>query len=200
MTSAATLLPLTGIAGLLAMAIAVAIGVWISVRISIGGQAARGNPSFTWWVVNRLAFFVGTTNLSTFTVYFLQGRLGLVREKAAGPAALLMTVIGVFILLSALPSGWLADKFGHKRLVGIAGVMAAVGVLIALSVPSMTVIYVGGIFIGHGDGAVLHGQLGLGHRARCRRPRRAATWASRTWRARARAPWARTSAAPWPTT
>ncbi len=125
-TSAATLLPLAGVAGLLAMALTVAIGVWISVRISIGGQAAAANPSFTWWVVNRLAFLVGTTNLSTFAVYFLQGRLGLVREKAAGPAALLMTVIGVFILLSALPSGWLADKFGHKRLVAIAGIMAAV--------------------------------------------------------------------------
>lgn len=158
----ALLLPLTGLAGLIAMAIAVGVGVWISVRISIGNEAARANPSFTWWVVNRLAFLVGATNLSTFAVYFLQGRLGLEREKAAAPAALLMTVIGVFILLSALPSGWLADKFGHKRLVTVAGITAAVGVVIALLVPNMNVIYVGGSLIGIATGLFFTANWALG--------------------------------------
>lgn len=162
LTTPAALLPVTGLIGLVAMAIAVGIGVWISVRISIGGEAARTNPSFTWWVVNRLAFLVGTTNLSTFAVYFLQGRLGLVREQAAGPAALLMTVIGVFILLSALPSGWLADRFGHKRLVTIAGITAAVGVVIALLSPNMNVIYVGGCLIGIATGLFYTANWALG--------------------------------------
>jgi MFS family permease len=107
--------------------------VWLSVRISIGNRAAGDNPSFTWWVVNRLAFLVGTTNLSTFAVYFLQSRLGLEREKAVGPAALLMTVIGVFILVAAIPSGLLGDRFGHKRLVRISGLVAALGVFVVLS-------------------------------------------------------------------
>ncbi len=50
--------------------------------------AAQDNPSFTWWVVNRLAFFVGTTNLSTFAIYFLQARLGLdARKLRPGRAA-----------------------------------------------------------------------------------------------------------------
>jgi len=132
------------------------------VRISIGTEAARANPSFTWWVVNRLAFFVGTTNLSTFAVYFLQGRLGLVREQAAGPAAWLMTVIGIFILLSALPSGWLGDRFGHKLLVGVAGLLAALGVLIALLSPSMTIIYIGGSFIGIATGLFFTANWALG--------------------------------------
>ncbi len=161
-TTPALLIALVGLSGLLAMAVAVGLGVWLSVRISIGGQAVRANPSFTWWVVNRLAFLVGTTNLSTFTVFFLQGRLGLVREKAAGPAALLMTVIGVFILVSALPSGWLADRFGRKRLVAIAGLVAALGVLIALLSPSMTVIYAGGSLIGIATGLFFTANWALG--------------------------------------
>ena len=70
-----------GWSGLVAIAVTVAVGVWVSVRISIGSEAARSNPSFTWWVVNRLAFLVGTTNLSTFAVYFLQGRLGLCARR-----------------------------------------------------------------------------------------------------------------------
>ena len=158
----ALLIALVGLSGLLAMAIAVGLGVWLSVRISIGGQAVRANPSFTWWVVNRLAFLVGATNLSTFAVYFLQGRLGLVREKAAGPAALLMTVIGVFILVSALPSGWLADRFGRKRLVAIAGLLAALGVVIALLLPNMIVIYVGGSLIGIATGLFFTANWALG--------------------------------------
>ncbi len=162
LTTPAALLPVAGLIGLLAIALTVAIGVWISVRISIGGEAARRNPAFTWWVVNRLAFLVGTTNLSTFAVYFLQGRLGLVREQAAGPAALLMAVIGVFILFSALPSGWLADKFGHKRLTGLAGLIAAVGVAVALLQPSMTVIYAGGGLIGIATGLFFAANWALG--------------------------------------
>lgn len=162
LTTPATLLPVAGLIGLLTMAITVAVGVWISVRISIGGEATRRNPSFTWWVVNRLAFLVGTTNLSTFAVYFLQGRLGLVREQAAGPAALLMAVIGIFILASALPSGWLADKFGHKRLTGLAGLIAAVGVAVALLQPNMAVIYLGGGLIGIATGLFFAANWALG--------------------------------------
>lgn len=162
LTTPVTLLPVAGLIGLLAIAVTVAMGVWVSVRISIGSEAAQNNPSFTWWVVNRLAFLTGTTNLGTFAVYFLQGRLGLVREKAAGPAALLMAVIGVFILLSALPSGWLADKFGHKRLVTIAGIMAFVGVVIALLLPNMNVIYLGGSLIGIAAGLFFTANWALG--------------------------------------
>jgi MFS family permease len=158
----ALLITIVGVCGLIAMALAVGLGVWISVRISVGGQAARSNPSFTWWVVNRLAFLIGTTNLGTFAVYFLQGRLGLVREKAAGPAALLMSVIGICVLVSALPSGWLADRFGRRRLVGLAGLLAALGVLIALLSPSMTVIYVGGSLIGIAAGLFFTANWALG--------------------------------------
>ena len=32
-------------------------GVWVSIRIGIGPDVRR-QPSFTWWVINRLAFLV----------------------------------------------------------------------------------------------------------------------------------------------
>jgi MFS family permease len=151
-----------GIAGLTAMLIAIALGVWVSVRISVGRVAAEQRPAFTWWVINRLAFLVGAFNLSTFAVYFIQARLGYVREQAAGPASLLMTVVGVFILVSALPSGWLADKFGRKPLIALAGILGAAGVMIALSVPSLTIIYIGGCLIGIGTGFFYAANWALG--------------------------------------
>jgi len=151
-----------GVAGLVAMAIAVAVGVWFSVQVSIGRTVARANPSFTWWVINRLAFLVGVINLSGFAVYFLQGRLGLEREKAAGPAAILMMIVGVCILLAALPSGWLADRFGRKRLVAISALIALGGTLIALLAPNLTVLFVGGAIIGVGTGFFYAANWALG--------------------------------------
>ena len=64
---------LVGAAGLLGMSIAVFLGVVISIRISIG-KGAKADKSFTWWVVNRLAFLVAANNLATFLVFFLQER------------------------------------------------------------------------------------------------------------------------------
>jgi len=157
----ALLLIVLGAAGFIAMAIAVALGVWLSVRISIG-QAARANPAFTWWVVNRLAFLVSAINLSAFLVYFLQGRLGLVREQAAGPAANLLLVLGILVLIFALLSGWLSDRVGHKRLVALAGMLAALGVAIALAVPNLNVIFVGAAFIGAATGMFYTSNWALG--------------------------------------
>jgi MFS family permease len=164
-SEATTLFVVMGAVGVLAMAVAVALGVWISVRIGVG-QAARDaeHSSFTWWIVNRLAFLVGAFNLSSFAVYFLQARLGLVREKAAGPAATLMLFVGVFILLFATIGGWLADRpaWSHKRLVAIAGFVAALGTLIAILAPDLTIIYIGGCFIGAATGIFYTANWALG--------------------------------------
>ncbi len=150
-----------GLVGLAGMLVAIAMGVWLSVRISLGDKA-RENPSFTWWVINRLAFLVGAVNLSTFAVYFLQGRLGYVKEAAASPASRLILIVGIFILLSTLPAGWLTDRFGEKRMVAVAGMTAVVGTVIALSIPSLPVIYVGGCAIGIGAGLFYTANWALG--------------------------------------
>jgi hypothetical protein len=151
-----------GLVGLAGMAAAVILGVWGSVQISIGREAARKNPSFTWWVINRLAFLVGANNLSTFAIYFLQGRLGYDGDAAAGPASQLKLVVGVLILIFALPSGWLADKIGRKLLVGISGLLATVGTVILLLSPNMTVIMVGGCIVGAGIGMFFTTNWALG--------------------------------------
>jgi MFS family permease len=160
-TSPTTLFIIMGLFGLLGMLVAVALGVWLSVRISLG-DSARQNPSFTWWVINRLAFLVGAVNLSTFAVYFLQARLGYVKEAAAAPASKLILFVGVFILVSTLPAGWLTDRFGKKRMVAIAGLVAVVGTIIALSIPSLLLIYVGGCVIGIGAGLFYTANWALG--------------------------------------
>jgi len=160
-TSPTSLFIVMGLFGLAGMLVAVALGVWLSVRISLG-NSARENPSFTWWVINRLAFLVGAVNLSTFAVYFLQARLGYVKEAAAAPASQLILFVGLFILISTLPAGWLTDRFGEKRMVTIAGLVAVLGTIIALSIPSLPVIYVGGCIIGIAAGLFYTANWALG--------------------------------------
>jgi MFS family permease len=156
-----TLMVLFGIVGLLGMIIAIALGVWMSVRLSLG-EDAKANPSFAWWVVNRLAFLVGAVNISTFVVYFLQARLNLPNKEAAGPASTLLLVVGVLILLFALITGWISDRIGHKRTVAIAGIVGAIGVAIAVAVPNMVVINIGGAFIGAAAGMFYTANWALG--------------------------------------
>ena len=160
-TSPTALFLVMGIFGLVSMLVAVAVGVWFSVRISIG-EKARENPSFTWWVINRLAFLVGAVNLSTFAIYFLQARLGYEKETAAAPASQLILFVGLFILLSTLPAGWLTDRFGERRMVAVAGLVAVLGTVIALSIPSLPVIYVGGCIIGVSAGLFYTANWALG--------------------------------------
>ena len=161
-SAVSTLLVVMGTTGLLAMVAAVVIGVWTSVRISIGARAARRYPSFHWWVINRLAFLIGTTNLSSFAVYFLQARLGLRGEAAAGPASKLMLVIGILILLCALPSGWLADRIGRKRLVILSGLTATLGTALLVLASNMAMIYVGGCIVGAATGMFFTTNWALG--------------------------------------
>jgi MFS family permease len=143
---------LVGLAGLAGMAVAIGLGVWLSLRISIGAEFLK-QRSYTWWVVNRLAYLVAITNLATFLVFFVQERFPeLSAEKAAAPAANVVMFVGVFILLTAVPSGWLGDRFGKKRLIAISGVLAAIGTLIVVLTPGLTMLYVGGCVIGAGAG------------------------------------------------
>lgn len=156
-----TLVVIMGLSGLVAIIIAVTLGVWVSIRISLGREA-RANIPYSWWVINRLAFLVGITNLSTFALFFLQSRLGYVEEEAAQPASILMLIVGVFLLIFALPSGFLADRIGHKRLVAFSGILAFLGTLFAILVPSLTFIYIGGTLIGAGTGIFFTANWALG--------------------------------------
>lgn len=153
---------LMGLAGLAAMSLAVALGVWVSVRIGVGAKRQRERGAFTWWVINRLAFLSPAFSLSGFALYFLQGRLGLTAEAATGPAAQMMMFVGIFVLISALPSGWLSDKFGRKQMVALSGVIAAVGTLVLLLAPNLAVIYVGACIIGLATGIFYTANWALG--------------------------------------
>lgn len=155
-------LSIVGLAGLLGISVAVFLGVLVSVRAGIGAES-KGNPSYTWWVVNRLAFLVAAINLSGFMVYFLQERFSqFAGDKAAEPAAQLLMVVGICVLLTALPSGWLADQFGKKTLVVVSSLLVSIGTVVVVASPIFTWLYLGGVLIGCGVGMFYSANWALG--------------------------------------
>lgn len=155
-------LVLVGVVGVAGMLLAVALGVIASVKISLGKEAEK-RPSFTWWVINRLAFLVGANNLAGFVLYFIQERFPELQGSAAAqPASLLMMVVGIAILVISIPSGWLTDKFGAKLLLLVSGLLATLGTVIVIMSSAMPMMYVGGVLIGLATGAFFTSNWALG--------------------------------------
>jgi MFS family permease len=143
-----------GVGGVIAMAVAVVAGVWAGAIASLG-QDARQRSGFTWWVVNRLFYLAAVTSIQGFAPFFLMYAFGITREVAADRTGSLIMVVGLFTLATALPGGWLSDRLGHKRLVGLSGLLAAAGTLVLLGTiwnPSTLQIYVAGCILGLGTG------------------------------------------------
>jgi MFS family permease len=96
-------------------------------------------------------------------LYFLQERFpDLKGESAAGPSATVMMFVGICILLTSLPSGWLADRVGKKQLVTIASIAVTAGMVIILLVPNLAALNIGGCLIGLAIGLFYAASWALG--------------------------------------
>jgi len=152
-----------GIAGLSGMVAAVFLGVYASLKTGLGEEFNK-HKAFRWWVINRLAFLVAATNLANFMIFFLQEKFPFLNgSQAAGPTTKIIMFVGIFILIFALPSGWLADKIGKRLLCGAASFVFALGVTIVIFSPSVTgVIYIGASIAGAGLGLFNSANWALG--------------------------------------
>lgn len=155
---------MVGLGGVVAMVVAVVTGVWSGTYATLG-QDARRNSSFTWWVVNRLLFLAAATSFQGFLPFFLMYAFKMSAEEAASTNGTLMTVIGLFIIASALGGGWVADRFGKRSTSVWSGWIAALGACLVLStiwIPQMFMIYIAGTFIGLGTGFFMTSNWALG--------------------------------------
>ncbi|MBM3153065.1 MAG: MFS transporter [Chloroflexi bacterium] len=161
---ATALAVMVGLGGVVAMVVAVVSGVWSGVYATLGMDARRNSP-FTWWVVNRLLFLAAATSFQGFLPFFLMYAFGIDAEQAASMNGALMTVIGLFIILSAFAGGWVSDRFGKRRVVVFSGLVSAVGACMVLGsiwIPNLAVIYAAGGVIGLGVGLFMTANWALG--------------------------------------
>jgi MFS family permease len=155
--------PITlGIVGLASIILALFAGAWISLRIGLGKTALQENPSYGWWILHRLAFLTAMLNMSVFSLYFIQARLGISGELAAGPGAIFLALLGILIAISTLPSGWLADRYGKKPLAMLGCLVICAGTALLLVTTRQAVMMAGGGLIGVGAGMVFSASWAIG--------------------------------------
>jgi MFS family permease len=150
---------LVGLAGLIAMAGSILIGVYLGARVGIGRGAAR-QSSFIWWVINRLLFLAAVGSVQTFALYYLRDVLHL--DDAESWTGVLLSFVAVFLLASALGGGSLADRFGHRRLAALSALVAAAGTFLLLLARDMPLVIVSGCIVGAGTGTFLATNWALG--------------------------------------
>jgi MFS family permease len=112
-------------------------------------------------------FLAAITSIQGFAPFFLMYAFDVNAEQAADMTGKLITMVGIFTLGSALPAGWLADRIGQKRLLGLSGFLAAAGTAVVLStvwMPNLSVIYVGGSILGLATGLFVTVNWALGTR------------------------------------
>jgi MFS family permease len=153
-----------GVGGVIAMIVAIVTGVWAGCLGTLGKEA-RQHSSFVWWIVNRLMFLAAVTSIQGSIFYFVMYAFKLSNEGASSMTGSLTSIIGIFIVLTALASGWISDHIGRKRLVVISGIVAAAGnilLLITIWVPNLTIVYIAGTIIGLATGLFMTANWALG--------------------------------------
>ncbi len=153
-----------GVGGAVAMLVAVVAGVWAGCLGTLG-QDVRKQSAFVWWIANRLMFLAAVTSLQGSIFYFVMYAFKLTGEGASSLTGTLTSVIGIFIIITAVFSGWISNWVGRRRLVMISGVVAAVGnilLLVTIWVPKLGIVYVAGTIIGIATGLFMTANWALG--------------------------------------
>jgi hypothetical protein len=148
-----------GLAGLAGMAVSILLGVYLGAWVGIGKQADR-HRSFIWWVVNRLLFLAAIGSIQGFAQFYLIDVVQVPNPATATTA--LLAVVGVFLLGSALGGGYLADRIGRKRLVGLSALVATAGSAVLLLARDMPAVILAGSIMGVGAGIFLATNWALG--------------------------------------
>jgi Na+/melibiose symporter-like transporter len=148
-TTAAFQMAILALLGLVGMAGSAFVGVYLGARIGLGKQASQRMP-FVWWIINRLLFFAAVGSIQGFTLYFLRDVHHV--QNVGTLTSLLGAVLAVFLLLSALGGGYLADRMGQKRLVILSSLIAAGGTFLLLLAPGLPLVAIAACVLGVGTG------------------------------------------------
>jgi MFS family permease len=122
----------------------------------------KENTAYWWLIGQRLIFLVGIYGVQAFAQYYLRDVL-----KAENPVKTtgdLMAALTIALVILALAGGWMADRFGSKRMLYVAGAFTAVGMILfrLAQTPGMLLIY--GSIVGAGIGLFLTASWALSNR------------------------------------
>ena len=121
----------------------------------------RQRPVFGWWFANRILFWGAFIAINTFLINYLMDVIHMSQGAAQSFYGTLKVILGGALIVLALLSGWLSDKFGRKPVMLAAGLVAFAGVLLLLFVRTQTLITVAGAIVGMGVGTFLSASWAL---------------------------------------
>jgi len=121
----------------------------------------RQRPAFGLWFINRALFWSAVITVNTFVLYYLMDVLQLPEPGAQRIVGQLGVVLGVAVLLVALPAGWVADRVGRRPLIVFACMLASGGVLALLVLRTPLGVTLAGTLLGIGTGVFLSASWAL---------------------------------------
>jgi len=121
----------------------------------------RERPVFGWWFANRILFWGAFIAVNTFLINYLIDVIGMTQADAQSFYGRLKVILGGALIVLALISGWLADRFGRKPVMLAAGLVAFAGALALLFVRNQTLLMIAGGIVGMGVGTFLSASWAL---------------------------------------
>lgn len=93
---------------------------------------------FVWWLLHRVCFFTCFSILSKFAITYLEDVFGLSETDAREMQGQLQIILGGAVMLITIPAGVLSDRVGRTRLIAIAGLVAALMMVVLSQIRSLT--------------------------------------------------------------
>jgi MFS family permease len=122
----------------------------------------RENSSYWWLIAERALFLLGIYGVQAFAQYYLQDVLRVPDPpKQTGD---LLAALTIALVILVLIGGWLTDKYGAKRILYIATVVAAGGMLLMMFAADMRGLTIFGAILGAGIGLFLTSNWALANR------------------------------------
>ena len=111
----------------------------------------KASPGFVTFLVSRLLLIMAMATLQTFALYFLMDVAGI-----ANPAEVtgnLLIVVGICLIGSVYPAGWLSDRIGRRPVIIASGLLGTLGILLLLLIHNYGALMLSGALLGVSGGA-----------------------------------------------
>ncbi len=125
-----------------------------SVLLSVAIDTKRYRD-FAWLMVSRLFFLMAPVAIGTYAFNFIRYTFHYSEGKASLYSSALQATILIFAAVLCMTAGFLAERFGKKRLIAAACVIGAVGSTLLIFAPSLPWILGFGLIVGISLGTFL---------------------------------------------
>jgi MFS family permease len=108
----------------------------------------RRYRDFAWLMVSRLFFLMAPVGISTYAFNFIRFTFHYSEGKASLYASALQAIVVIFAAILCMTAGFLAERFGKKRLIAAACLIGAVGSSLLIFAPTLPWILGFGLIVG----------------------------------------------------